>query len=191
MVQQPMRARSYCAHSSIRDHWALRCMSRCLVQDVLEQSVKGHHTSPTNLSELWTALANIWQVIPVERFKKLVGAMTYRVAAVIKLTAVAEWPWLQTRQIAGSKPNAVKDLHVDRLMHLKSMLSSPVSWCEHSERVVPVQVSSSSIDRGSKLRYPSPISFMLLHVIKVSDYVQNRDFKKAPKWIIFTIFSVT
>ncbi|GFW97090.1 cAMP-specific 3',5'-cyclic phosphodiesterase 7B [Trichonephila clavipes] len=24
-----MRTRAYCAHSSIRDHWALRCMSRC------------------------------------------------------------------------------------------------------------------------------------------------------------------
>ncbi|GFT23391.1 transposase [Trichonephila clavipes] len=24
-----MRARAYCAHPSIRDHWALRCMSRC------------------------------------------------------------------------------------------------------------------------------------------------------------------
>ncbi|GFV00483.1 hypothetical protein TNCV_3644611 [Trichonephila clavipes] len=24
-----MRARDYCAYTSIRDHWALRCMSRC------------------------------------------------------------------------------------------------------------------------------------------------------------------
>ncbi|GFT16469.1 hypothetical protein TNCV_281101 [Trichonephila clavipes] len=24
-----MRARAYCAHPSIRDHWVLRCMSRC------------------------------------------------------------------------------------------------------------------------------------------------------------------
>ncbi|GFT29630.1 uncharacterized protein TNCV_4890721 [Trichonephila clavipes] len=29
MAQQPMRARAYCAHPSIRDHWVLRCMSRC------------------------------------------------------------------------------------------------------------------------------------------------------------------
>ncbi|GFV78580.1 hypothetical protein TNCV_1888861 [Trichonephila clavipes] len=28
VAQQPMRARTYCAHRSIRDHWALRCMSR-------------------------------------------------------------------------------------------------------------------------------------------------------------------
>ncbi|GFT15051.1 uncharacterized protein TNCV_4316321 [Trichonephila clavipes] len=24
-----MRVRAYCAHPSIRDHWALRCMNRC------------------------------------------------------------------------------------------------------------------------------------------------------------------
>ncbi|GFW33723.1 hypothetical protein TNCV_4051721 [Trichonephila clavipes] len=29
MVQQPMRARAYCVHPSIRDHWTLRYMSRC------------------------------------------------------------------------------------------------------------------------------------------------------------------
>ncbi|GFV56513.1 hypothetical protein TNCV_2276511 [Trichonephila clavipes] len=34
MAQQPMRARAYCAHPSIRDHWTLRCMSRYLDQVV-------------------------------------------------------------------------------------------------------------------------------------------------------------
>ncbi|GFU39615.1 uncharacterized protein TNCV_1793451 [Trichonephila clavipes] len=34
MAQQPKRARAYCAHPSIRDHWALRCMSRCSDQVV-------------------------------------------------------------------------------------------------------------------------------------------------------------
>ncbi|GFU16810.1 alpha-catulin [Trichonephila clavipes] len=29
VVQQPMRAKAYCAHLSIRGHWALRRMSRC------------------------------------------------------------------------------------------------------------------------------------------------------------------
>ncbi|GFV48142.1 uncharacterized protein TNCV_3554211 [Trichonephila clavipes] len=29
VTQQPMSARGYCAHPSIRDRWALRCMSRC------------------------------------------------------------------------------------------------------------------------------------------------------------------
>ncbi|GFW15297.1 hypothetical protein TNCV_3740011 [Trichonephila clavipes] len=36
-----------------------------------------------NLTELWTALANIWQVIPVESFQKLVVSMPRRVVAVI------------------------------------------------------------------------------------------------------------
>ncbi|GFX76690.1 juvenile hormone acid O-methyltransferase [Trichonephila clavipes] len=39
---------------------------------VLEQDGKGHHKAPMNLTELWTALANIWPFIPVERFQKLV-----------------------------------------------------------------------------------------------------------------------
>ncbi|GFW04685.1 transposable element Tcb1 transposase [Trichonephila clavipes] len=51
---------------------------------VLEQDVKNYHTAPTNLSELWTALANIWQVIPVERFQKLVEFLPRRVTAVFK-----------------------------------------------------------------------------------------------------------
>ncbi|GFU44449.1 DDE_3 domain-containing protein [Trichonephila clavipes] len=42
--------------------------------DVLEQGVKDHHTAPTYLTELWTALANIWQVILVERFQELVAS---------------------------------------------------------------------------------------------------------------------
>ncbi|GFW84134.1 hypothetical protein TNCV_4877971 [Trichonephila clavipes] len=29
VAQQPMRAGANCAHPSIRDHWAQRCMSRC------------------------------------------------------------------------------------------------------------------------------------------------------------------
>ncbi|GFW36123.1 hypothetical protein TNCV_4929861 [Trichonephila clavipes] len=29
LAQQPMRARAYCAHPSIRGHWALRSISRC------------------------------------------------------------------------------------------------------------------------------------------------------------------
>ncbi|GFX68327.1 hypothetical protein TNCV_2817021 [Trichonephila clavipes] len=45
---------------------------------------KGHPTASTNLTQLWTALANIWQVIPVERFQKLVESMPRHVVAVIK-----------------------------------------------------------------------------------------------------------
>ncbi|PRD31051.1 UNVERIFIED_CONTAM: hypothetical protein NCL1_24535 [Trichonephila clavipes] len=29
VAKQTMRARAYCAHPSIRDHWVLRCMGRC------------------------------------------------------------------------------------------------------------------------------------------------------------------
>ncbi|GFX15892.1 transposable element Tcb2 transposase [Trichonephila clavipes] len=47
--------------------------------DVLEQGIKGHHATPTNLTGLWTALANIWQVIPLERFQKLDESMHCRV----------------------------------------------------------------------------------------------------------------
>ncbi|KFM58304.1 Transposable element Tcb2 transposase, partial [Stegodyphus mimosarum] len=52
--------------------------------DLLGQGVKGHHTAPTNFTELWTALANIWQTIPAERFQKLVESMLRRVTAVMK-----------------------------------------------------------------------------------------------------------
>ncbi|GFY15781.1 transposable element Tcb2 transposase [Trichonephila clavipes] len=50
--------------------------------------VKGHHTAPKNLTELWTALANIWPVIPVERFQKLVEPVPRRVSAIIKASGV-------------------------------------------------------------------------------------------------------
>ena len=46
--------------------------------------MKGHHTAPTNLSELWAALGNIFQVITLERFQKLVKSVPRRVAAVIE-----------------------------------------------------------------------------------------------------------
>ncbi|GFX22562.1 transposable element Tcb2 transposase [Trichonephila clavipes] len=46
--------------------------------------MKSHHTAPTSFTELWTALANIWQVIPVKRFQKVVESVPRPVAAVIK-----------------------------------------------------------------------------------------------------------
>ncbi|GFV20842.1 transposable element Tcb2 transposase [Trichonephila clavipes] len=52
--------------------------------DVLEQRVKSHHTAPTNITELWTVLVNIYQFIPLEPFQKLVESMTGCVAAVTK-----------------------------------------------------------------------------------------------------------
>ncbi|GFU77705.1 transposable element Tcb2 transposase [Trichonephila clavipes] len=51
--------------------------------NVLEQGVKTHHTTPTNLIKLRTA-ASIYQGITVERFQKLIEPMACRVAAVFK-----------------------------------------------------------------------------------------------------------
>ncbi|GFU24493.1 hypothetical protein TNCV_2264521 [Trichonephila clavipes] len=46
LVQQPMRDRAYCVlYSSIRDHWALRCMSRCPDQ-VVSLKRDSHCLSP-------------------------------------------------------------------------------------------------------------------------------------------------
>ncbi|GFX17694.1 hypothetical protein TNCV_474941 [Trichonephila clavipes] len=49
----------------------------------LLSGLKGHPTAPTNFTELWKALVNIWQVIPVERFQKHIESMPRRVEAVI------------------------------------------------------------------------------------------------------------
>ncbi|GBL94844.1 hypothetical protein AVEN_25574-1, partial [Araneus ventricosus] len=51
--------------------------------DVLEKGVKAHRTTPATLTELWTPLADVWQPIPVKRFRKLVESMPRHVAAVI------------------------------------------------------------------------------------------------------------
>ncbi|GFS68402.1 uncharacterized protein TNCV_3000781 [Trichonephila clavipes] len=48
------------------------------------RGMKGHHTASTNLTELPTALVNIWQVTPVERLKKLVESMPRHIAAFMK-----------------------------------------------------------------------------------------------------------
>ena len=45
--------------------------------DVLEQCVKDHYTA-AYITEIWTALANIWQVILMERFQKLVESIPHR-----------------------------------------------------------------------------------------------------------------
>ncbi|GFW83287.1 transposable element Tc1 transposase [Trichonephila clavipes] len=52
--------------------------------DLGGQGGENNHTALTNITELWTASANIWQVIPVKRFQKLVETMPRRVAAGIK-----------------------------------------------------------------------------------------------------------
>ncbi|GBN10774.1 Transposable element Tcb2 transposase [Araneus ventricosus] len=68
-------------------NWPLRISDLNLIGhlwDVLEKGVKAHHTTPATLTELWTALADVWQAIPVERFRKLVEFIPRRMAAVIK-----------------------------------------------------------------------------------------------------------
>ncbi|GFT79010.1 transposable element Tc1 transposase [Trichonephila clavipes] len=51
---------------------------------ILEHGMKDHHTAPTKPTELWAALVNIWQVIPMKRFQKLVESMPRHVVAVMK-----------------------------------------------------------------------------------------------------------
>ncbi|GFV35515.1 transposable element Tcb2 transposase [Trichonephila clavipes] len=53
----------YSSDFSVRN-WPARSQDLNTIEhlwDVLEQGLKGHHTAPTNLTELWTPLANIWQ----------------------------------------------------------------------------------------------------------------------------------
>ncbi|GFW18677.1 transposable element Tcb2 transposase [Trichonephila clavipes] len=80
------RLDEYSSHFSVTN-WSPRSLDLNPIEylwDVLKQDVKGHHTAATKLTELCTALANIWQVIPVELFQKLVEYMPCRVAAIIK-----------------------------------------------------------------------------------------------------------
>ncbi|GFU70628.1 hypothetical protein TNCV_2971881 [Trichonephila clavipes] len=62
------------------------------------------------------------------------------------------------------EPNAAKDPPCRGVMHLKSVGRSnvlPLVWCDVVvRRGVPAQVSSSSLDQGSKLRSPSPKSLV-------------------------------
>ncbi|GFU18846.1 hypothetical protein TNCV_1085841 [Trichonephila clavipes] len=51
VAQQSMRATVYC-HLSIRDHWALRCMSRCPDQ-VVSQKQKPQCSVPNDGAHLW------------------------------------------------------------------------------------------------------------------------------------------
>ncbi|GFU53150.1 hypothetical protein TNCV_3023721 [Trichonephila clavipes] len=57
MAQQPERA--YCAHSSIRDHWVLRCMSRCPDQMV---SLKRDHKCLSSQASLVLILSTHYRM---------------------------------------------------------------------------------------------------------------------------------
>ncbi|GFU63980.1 hypothetical protein TNCV_245581 [Trichonephila clavipes] len=58
----------------------------------------------------------------------------------------------------------LKTYHVERLIHVKSIKDQcpPVGILRKFEEGMPTQVSSSSLDHGSKLRGPSPIALVLL-----------------------------
>ncbi|GFW82428.1 transposable element Tcb2 transposase [Trichonephila clavipes] len=72
--------------------WDLWCVYQ---PPSIQFGVKGYHIAREDLTELWTALANIWQVIPVERFQK-VESMPRRVAAVIKARGGPTRYWVGT-----------------------------------------------------------------------------------------------
>ncbi|GFW67982.1 transposable element Tc1 transposase [Trichonephila clavipes] len=63
---------------TFRDLW-------CVFQpSSMQFGVKGPHTAPTSLTELWIALVNIWQVFSEERFQKLVESMSRHVEVVLR-----------------------------------------------------------------------------------------------------------
>ncbi|GFW40151.1 uncharacterized protein TNCV_5118341 [Trichonephila clavipes] len=71
MAQHPMRVRAYCAHPSIRDHWPLRCMSRCPDQVISlkrDPSVKSPSKLSTHLSTHCNrdVLLKLWERLSLE-----------------------------------------------------------------------------------------------------------------------------
>ncbi|GFU37809.1 hypothetical protein TNCV_1063481 [Trichonephila clavipes] len=49
-----------------------------------EQGMNAHHTAPTNLIVLWAVLANVFEIITIERFHKNVKSLNRRLTAIIK-----------------------------------------------------------------------------------------------------------
>ncbi|GBN20078.1 hypothetical protein AVEN_234772-1 [Araneus ventricosus] len=82
---------------------------------------------------------------------------------------------LRSRKVLGWRPDSIEDPPCTRayvcLVHVKSDVVGPTSfcWCGAGSlaRRVPVQVLSSSSDRGSKLRGPTQNSFLPLFVSKM------------------------
>lgn len=67
-------------------NWPPRCTDLNPIEhlwDISEKGVKAHHTRPVVIPEVCIALANVWQVIPMEFFHKLVESMPCCVAAII------------------------------------------------------------------------------------------------------------
>ncbi|GFX19129.1 hypothetical protein TNCV_3012731 [Trichonephila clavipes] len=98
----------------------------------------------------------------------------------------------------SSNPVPVKTCRVEEPMHVKSVENSnvlPLVWCGRKERGVPAQVSSSSLDPGSKLRGPSPkalgqlnsATLMFTHALPTEGLRATTDLKcfNSSRWRVF------
>ncbi|GFW77572.1 uncharacterized protein TNCV_2499641 [Trichonephila clavipes] len=75
----------------------------------------------------------------------------------VRQAAVAKWYRIMACFITSSSPVPLKTCRVgQRCMLNLSRVEMSSHWCGHLEREVPAQVSSTSLDHGSKLRGPSP-----------------------------------
>ncbi|GFV70715.1 transposable element Tcb2 transposase [Trichonephila clavipes] len=136
------------------------------VWDALGRQVAGRNYPPTNKNTLIRALTEEWDKLPQQLLDNVVQNMVRRVECCITLhgghmAAVAEW--LRYRTVAcfvtGSSPVPLKTRRVGQRCTLNlSRAETSSRWCGVVVRRggVPAQVSSTSLDHGSKLRGPSP-----------------------------------
>ncbi|GFY07826.1 hypothetical protein TNCV_4287621 [Trichonephila clavipes] len=103
--------------------------------EFLEQGVKGHQTEPTNLTELYTALANMRQVLPVECFQKLVESMPRRVVAVIMARGGPTRYLVVVQQLMRAKANrahlSIRDQELEcmsRCFYVHYNVRKPYEW---------------------------------------------------------------
>ncbi|GFW38042.1 hypothetical protein TNCV_834821 [Trichonephila clavipes] len=70
-------------------------------------------------------------------------------------------------RFAGSKLSTAEDHHVKRLIQIKAVEahSPPAGVVQKFREGVPAQVSSSSLDRGSKLQGPSSLVLVFLQSV--------------------------
>ncbi|GFW37980.1 hypothetical protein TNCV_4631811 [Trichonephila clavipes] len=104
-----MRTKAYCAHLSIHDHWALRCMSRCT-----DQVVNLKRTPPQCLvpKRAWYSF--------IDPLKGLKAEWTLPSPRIEPWTCGVEARYATTRPlIRNLMPQKTRP--VERLMHLKSI----------------------------------------------------------------------